>query len=133
MYFFDLIKISPKTVSPHSACILPSTAGFWPMTKVRVTMPQGLFPQTLNYPDCLFNFPLKKPQQSHRNTVADLCWEGEKSDKTPNSNEIGFIFCTPLNHLSSSVPHCGSDATILYHISRIPMVTKSQTAVDYPC
>ena len=131
-YFFDLINISSKTVSLHSACTLPSTAGFWPMTKVAVTMPQGLFPQTLNYPDCLFNFPLKRPHQAH-NTVADLYWEEEKSDKTLNSSEIVFIFCMPLNHQSSSAPHCGSDATILHHVSRTPMAVKSQTALDYPC
>lgn len=39
-------EIYPLKVSPHSACILPSAARFWPMTKVPVTMPQGLLPHT---------------------------------------------------------------------------------------
>lgn len=107
------------------------------MAKVPLTMPQGLFPQTLNNTDsvyrCLFNFPLKRPHGAHRNTVADLHWEGEKSDRTLNSSEIVFICCMPLNHRSSSAFRCGSDATTPYHVSRTPTVVKSQTALDYPC
>jgi len=78
LYFLDLTNASYETVSPHSACILPSMAGFWAMTKVPVTMPHGLFPQTLNY-RCPFHFPLQRPHQAHRNTVADLHWQGEKN------------------------------------------------------
>lgn len=107
------------------------------MTKVPVAMPQGLFPQTLNYPDavysCLFNFPLKRPHWADRNTVADLHWEKEKSDKTVNSSEIVSIFRMPLNHQLSSAPHRRSDATSLYHVSRIAMVVKLQAALDYRC
>lgn len=43
--FLGSCKFS-EIVSPHS-CILPGTAGLWPMATGPGTLPQGLFPQAL--------------------------------------------------------------------------------------
>lgn len=97
--FLGFCKFS-GTVSPHS-CILPGTAGLWPMATAAVTLPQGLFPQTL----IIQIAHLMSSEEASPGTWPQSTALGRgKTYGTLNSREIGFIVCRPLNHQASLPP-----------------------------